>query len=86
MKLNIENCSEYAKEKGIKTYKALGEHLGLSVEVLKLLEQGNEIGYEAVKDIYNSLGEKVTSNIIDFGEETLSGFKSKYILIGDKLY
>lgn len=86
MKLNIMGCRAYCERKGIKNYVELSEVLGLSVEVIRLLEQGNEIGYDAVKDIYNKLGEKAVLQIIDFGEETPNGFKSKYILVGDTLY
>ena len=46
-----------------------------------------QIGYEAVKEIYNRLGEIETIKIIDFGEEeTLNGFKSKFIEIKGRLY
>lgn len=86
MKLSVLGCREYAERKGINNYKELSKMLGLSVTVLKLLEQGIEIGYDAVKDIYNKLGEKIVLEIIDFGEETLHGFKSKYVLVGDTLY
>ncbi len=54
--------------------------------VVRLLEQGIAIGYDAVKDIYNKLGEAAVLQIIDFGEETLSGFKSKYIQVCKRLY
>lgn len=86
MKLNILGCRSYCERKGIRNYKELSEVLDLSVEVIRLLEQGNEIGYDAVKDIYNKLGERTVLQIIDFGEETLNGFKSKYVFIGGKLY
>lgn len=51
-----------------------------------LAKRKNQIGYELVKQIYNSLGEDKTLQIINFGEETIDGFKSKYIQIGNKLY
>lgn len=86
MKLNIMGCRAYCERKGIKNYAELSKVLELSVEVISLLEQGNEIGYDAVKDIYNKLGEKAVLQIIDFGEETLNGFKSKYVEVGNKLY
>ena len=86
MKLNILGCRVYCEHNGIRNYKGLSKIFVLSVTALKILEQGNEIGYDAVKDIYNKLGEKVVLQIIDFGEETLNGFKSKYILVGNKLY
>lgn len=86
MKLNIDGCRLYCRQNSIKNYVELSEVLGLSVKVLKLLEQGIEIGYDAVKDIYNKLGEKVVLQIIDFGEETPNGFKSKYVKVGNYLY
>ncbi len=86
MKLNVLGCRAYCERKGIKDYAELSKVLELSVEVLKLLEQGYEIGYDAVKNIYNKLGEKTVLQIIDFGEETLNGFKSKYVQVGNKLY
>ncbi len=85
MKLNVKGCKAYCEQKGIKNYKQLAKVLDLSVEVIMLLEQGNEIDYDAVKDIYNKLGEKTVLQIIDFGRETLNGFKSKYIQIGNQL-
>ncbi len=86
MKLNIMGCRAYAERKGIKDYEELAEDLGLDVLAILELEQGNQIGYEAVKEIYNKLGEKVVLQIIDFEGETLNGFKSKYVQMGDKLY
>lgn len=86
MKLNIKGCREYCEQNGIADYAELARILGLSVIVVRLLEQGIEIGYEAVKDIYNELGETAVLQLIDFGEETLNGFKSKYVVIGKRLY
>ena len=60
--------------------------LSVSVSVVKLLEQGARIGYDAVREIYNDLGEQTVAEIIDFEEETLYGFKSKYIQVDDALY
>lgn len=86
MKLNIAGCRAFIERKGIKDDRELSEELGLGVSVLKLLEQGSEIGYDAVRDLYNSLGEQTVSEIIDFGKETIDGFKSKYVQVGDRLY
>ncbi len=86
MKLNIKGCRSYCKQNGITNYVELAKTLGLSVTVIGLLEQGIEIGYDAVKDIYNKLGEAAVLQIIDFGEETLIGFKSKYVQVGNRLY
>ena len=86
MKLNIAGCRAFIERKGIGNYQELSQEMGISISVLLLLEQGNEIGYDAVRDLYNSLGEQTVSEIIDFGEETLDGFKSKYVQVGDTLY
>ena len=86
MKLNIDGGRSYCKRNNVRNYVELSAVLGLSVTVLKLLEQGIEIGYDAVKDIYNNLGESAVLQIVDFGEETLNGFKSKYIQVGNQLY
>ena len=86
MKLNIKGCRAYCKRHGIRNYVELAERLELSTPVVRLLEQGNEIGYDAVKDIYNKLGEAAVLQLIDFGEETLNGFKSKYVQVGNQLY
>ena len=86
MKLNIKGCRAYCKQHGIRNYVELAERLELSTPVVRLLEQGNGIGYDAVKDIYNKLGEAAVLQLIDFEEETLNGFKSKYVQVGNKLY
>lgn len=86
MKLNIAGCRAFIERNGIEDYQSLSSVLGVSVSVLKLLEQGGKIGYDAVREIYNDLGEQTVTEIIDFEEETLDGFKSKYIQVGDALY
>ena len=86
MKLNNKGCRSYCEQNGIKNYGELATLFGLSVTVIGLLEQGIGIGYDAVKDIYNKLGEAAVLQIIDFEEETLNGFKSKYVQVGNRLY
>ena len=86
MKLNIAGCRAFIERKGIGNYRELSSVLGIGVSVLKLLEQGGRIGYDAVRELYNSLGEQTVSEIIDFEEETLDGFKCKYIRVGNRLY
>ena len=86
MKLHIAGCRAFIERNGIEDYQTLSSVLGVSVSVLELLEQGGKIGYDAVREIYNDLGEQTVAEIIDFEEETLDGFKSKYIQVGDTLY
>ena len=64
MKLNIAGCRAFIERNGIEDYQALSSVLGVSVSVLKLLEQGGRIGYDAVREIYNNLGEQTVTEII----------------------
>lgn len=86
MKLNISGCRAYCEKNDIKNYAELSAYLDIPMPALDVLEQGNKIGYEVVKDIYNKHGEMAVRQIIDFEEETMEGFKSKYVLVGEKLY
>lgn len=86
MKLNISGCRAYCAKNGITNYAELSDHLDIPLPALGVLEQGNDIGYEVVKDIYNKHGEKAVEQIIDFEGETMDGFKSKYVLVGKRLY
>lgn len=86
MKLNIKGCRKYCKENNITGYKQLAKTFGLSVTAIRLLEQGNKIGHEAVKHIYNKIGAAAVLQIIDFEEETPNDFKNKYVAVGARLY
>ena len=86
MKLNIAGCRVFIERRNIEDYQEFSQELGISISVLLLLEQGGRIGYDAVREIYNDLGEQTVLEIVDFEEETLDGFKSKYIQVGDALY
>ena len=50
------------------------------------IKAGNRVGEEIVKAIYNKFGEKVLTEVVDMEEETISGLKSKSIVIAGKLY
>ena len=86
MKLTLQGCRAYIARRQIPDYNHFAAELGVEVEVLKLFENGARIGYDAVRDIYNNLGEEVVREIIDFEEETMNGFKSKYVLVGKTRY
>lgn len=86
MRIKMTELNELANQKCFNSKKILVK-LGQGKQLYKLLENGMQIGYEAVKEIYNRLGEIETIKIIDFGEEeTLNGFKSKFIEIKGRLY
>ncbi len=86
MRLKIEEFEKIAMQKGYRTGNEFMKKLGGGKMTYSLLRQGKQIGYELVKDIYNELGENTITKVIDFEEETLDGFKAKYIICGNKLY
>lgn len=86
MKFRIRALNKFVKRRGIHNYRELAYELGVDENLLRLAEYGQRIGYAAVKNIYNRIGERETLQIINFEEETLRGFKSKYQYIRGKLY
>lgn len=86
MKFKIKALNKFVKRRGIHTYQELAVELGVDENLIRLAEYGTRIGYDAVKNIYNRIGERETLRIINFEEETLRGFKSKYQYIHGKLY
>ena len=86
MKLKIRTCRRFLKMVGIKGYAQLSEEFEVEVIVLLCFEKGYRIGYEVVRELFNKYGQAVVSKIIDFEEETIESFKSKYILVGKRLY
>ena len=86
MKFKIKGLNRFVKQRGIHNYRELARELGVTENLIRLAEYGQRIGYDAVKDIYNRIGERETMRIINFEEETLHGFKSKFQCIQGKLY
>lgn len=86
MKFRIKNLNRFVKRRGIHNYRELADELGVDENLIRLAEYGQRIGYDAVKDIYNRIGERETLRIINFEGETLRGFKSKYQYIRGQLY
>lgn len=85
MKLKIDEFENYAKRNGT-TPNAMLVKLGGGKQAYKQLKDGSALGYELAKDMYNALGEWLFLSLVDMEEETIDGFKAKYILIGNKLY
>lgn len=85
MKLKIDEFENYAKRNGI-TSNAMLVKLGGGKQAYKQLKDGQAPGYELTKEMYNALGEWLFLSLVDMEEETIDGFKAKYILIGNKLY
>ena len=59
--------------------------LGGGKYAFKNLKKGCPLGYELAREMYNALGEQTFVSLVIFEEETIDGFKSKYICIGNKL-
>lgn len=85
MKLKIEEFENYAKRNGVSANRLLIK-LGGGKLAYSQLKNGNAIGYELARDMYNALGEWTFLSLIDFEEETLDGFKAKYVQVGNNLY
>lgn len=87
MKLKTKAFEKLAKRKGYANGYIFLRALGAGTGAWNCFKYKKmQIGYEFVKDIYNILGESETLKIINFEEETINGFKSKYIELGGKLY
>lgn len=85
MKLKIEEFESYAKRNKVSATKMLVKLDGGKL-AYNQLKAGNAIGYELARDMYNALGEWNFLALIDLEEETLDGFKAKYIQVGSKLH
>ncbi len=85
MKLNIDEFESYAKKNAV-TPQTLLKRLGGGKDAYKHLKEGNALGNELAKDMFNALGEWMFSSLVDMEGETIDGFKAKYINIGNKLY
>lgn len=85
MKLKIINFNELATEKGY-SGKRLLQKLGAGKNAYECFECGCGIGYDLAKELYNFFGEAEFIKIINFEGDTLNGFKSKYVKVGNKLY
>lgn len=85
MKLKIDEFENYAKRNGVSANTLL-KKLGGGKLTYNQLKQGKAIGYDVARNMYNALGEWIFLSLIDFEGETLDGFKSKFVQVGNKLY
>lgn len=86
MKFKIRGLNKFVKRRGIRNYRELASELGVDENLLRLAEYGQRIGYDAVKEIYNRIGERETLRIINLEGETMRGIKSKYHYLHGQLY
>lgn len=85
MQLNIEEFENYAKRNGVSPSVMLRK-LGGGASAYKLLRDGNALGNDLARDLYNALGEWTFLSLVDMEGERIDDFKAKYIVIGNKLY
>ena len=86
MRLKIDNFERLAKERGFRSGYDLAVDIGFGRNAYHYIRKGGKVGSDIVAEIFNRFGEEVTFDVIDFEEDTLNGFTSKYIRIGNKLY
>lgn len=86
MRLKIDNFERLAKERGFRSGYDLAVDIGFGRNAYHYIRKGGKVGSDMVAEIFNRFGEEVTFDVIDFKEDTLNGFTSKYIRIGNKLY
>lgn len=85
MRLKITEFERFARARGYSNGGMLLKDFGCGGGTYGYFKRGGSIGCDLVTEIYNRYGEE-TFEFIDFEEDTLYGFKSKYIEIGNKLY
>lgn len=85
MKLKIDEFETYTKRNGVSPNVML-KRLGGGKYAYKHLKDGCALGYDLAREMYNALGEWTFLSLVDMGEETIDGFKAKFINIGNKLY
>lgn len=86
MKLRMDEFKELARRKCHTNGFLLWRKIWGGQSAYSLVSKGIGVGYEVLKDLYNLVGEEEMVKVVDFEEETVSGFKSKYIELNGKLY
>lgn len=86
MRLKIAEFEKLAAQKGYSDGCYLWVGLGGGSLAYELIKNGTcRLGYEMAKTIFNTFGQAVTAKIIDFENDSIEGFKSKYVCVNDKL-
>lgn len=84
MKLNVKEFRKYAKQKGVRP-NVLLIRLGGGELAYRRFKRRCSLGYELARDMYNALGEQTFLSLVTFEGETIDGFKSKFVRVGQKL-
>lgn len=86
MKLRIREFERLAKGNGYGNGRHLMRRLGAGKNAYATIKNGNQIGYDLAKELYNTFGVLAFLEVIDLEGETLGGFRSKYVAVEGKLY
>jgi len=86
MKLKVKEFEDFSTDKGYASGIYLWVELGGGIDAYSALcKNGCDLGYEMARKIFNTYGQAVAERIIDFENDTIEGFKSKYLLVGKTL-
>jgi len=86
MKLKWKEFEGLAKQIGYKSGGSYFRSLFGQGDTYSQLKNGNSIGFEMVRVLYNAIGKENINRIIDFEQETLESFRSKFIIVNDILF
>ena len=86
MKIRIDKFERLAKERGFRSGYDLAVDIGFGRNAYHYIKKGGKVSSDMVTEIFNRFGEDVAFDGVDFEEDTLEGFASKHIRIGNKLY
>ena len=86
MKLRIREFERLAKENGYGNGIRLMRRLGAGKSAYAAIKNGNRIGHDLAKELYNTFGVLAFLSVFDHEWETLGGFRSKFIAAEGKLY
>lgn len=86
MKLRIREFERLAKGNGYGNGRRLMRRLGAGKNAYAAIKNGNQIGYDLAKELYNTFGVLAFLEVIDLEGETLGGFRSKYVAVEGQLY
>lgn len=86
MKLRIREFERLAKENGYGNGIRLMRRLGAGKSAYAAIKNGNRIGHDLAKELYNTFGVLAFLSVIDLEGESLGSFRSKFIAAEGKLY
>ena len=86
MKLRIQEFERLSKGSGYGNGRRLMRRLCAGKNAYAAIKNGNQIGYDLAKELYNTFGVLAFLKVIDLEGETLGGFRSKYVTVEGKLY